>query len=272
MSRNYHMLLAVISLIVLYSCKNSTINEYKDRQDHLVMEEVYANNQTKTKIIYLNPDKTDYIYTSYYEDGTLMDSARYVNDSIEGKRIYYDESSDLKHIEHYKNGLLNGVNKAIYSNGTTSYEGYRLKGNKVGEWIFHYPEGAPITYEFYDSTGRLIYFRKYDERGRMVRTNGNPILYVSGTGRLINPDSAALEVVMVHPPLTPALLEVFISKDTKEGEKIGETEIRTPRFPCIINIDSTGKYDLVFKLNLGKPGSEAPEQFQLEKTVTIEAL
>ena len=56
--------------------------------------------------------------------------------------------------------------------GVTGFEGFRKNNLMVGEWKFHFSNGHPITYEYYDSLGAMKYFRKYDDDGNVLKVNG----------------------------------------------------------------------------------------------------
>jgi hypothetical protein len=166
------------SLLIVLGCKQNTVEEYIDKDGNKVIREWYNKSQMKSVTIYTNADQTNFYYMAFYRDGTLKDSATFVNEKIHGIRKFYEESTGLLHYENYDNGLLNGPQKAIYSSGISSFEGYRLNNHKVGEWKFFYSTGKLITYEFYDSTGRLKYIKKYDNDGSILKSDGNGIITV----------------------------------------------------------------------------------------------
>jgi len=173
--------------VLFSSCRNNQIEESFDSEGKLVIKEWYNENDIKSTTTYFNEEKTDYLFVTWLEDGQLMDSARYINDTIEGLRKVYDADAGLMHYETYQNGHLDGMHKAVYDNGVTSFEGFWKNYVKVGEWKFHFPEGKPITYEFYDSTGRLKYFRKYDEDGTVLKVEGSGLISVQAIKSVVNP-------------------------------------------------------------------------------------
>jgi antitoxin component YwqK of YwqJK toxin-antitoxin module len=166
-------------LLSLFSCnqKNSK-KEFQNDKGQLIIQEWYSLDKLKSETTYLKSDKSEYVYVAYNEDGRMIDSGRYVNDTITGFHKFYEDKTKLTHFENYKNGLLNGPHKAVYTGGVTSFEGYHKDGFSVGQWKFHYPDGRMITYEYYDSTGKVKYFRKYDDEGNTVKITGNGIIGV----------------------------------------------------------------------------------------------
>jgi hypothetical protein len=220
--------LVLLPALFVVSCKSAykqseTVNENGQKQIH----EWYSDGILKSTLTYLNADQTEYFYVSWYEGGALMDSARYINDKVEGLRKYYDEATGLLHLEEYSNGVMNGMHKAVYKNGATSFEGQRRNGLQIGEWIFHYPDGRPITYEYYDLDGKLLYFRKYNEEGKAIKSSGNPVLEIyhpelpisvgnpmKGTIDLVLPVNATASIQIIdsiNNPAKPLLIENVIS-------------------------------------------------------------
>lgn len=229
--RQYLRLFLLLALFVV-ACKSSykqseTVNDIGQKQIH----EWYSDGILKSTLTYLSEDKSEYIYTTWYEGGALMDSARYVNDKVEGQRKYFDDASGLMHFEEYSNGEMNGIHKAVYKNGVTSFEGHRRNGLQCGEWKFHYPDGRPITYEYYDQEGKLLYFQKYDEEGKAIKSTGNPILDIyhpslpiragvpiKGTIELIMPVNSIVSIQIIDSVQNPDNPFSIENSDSKEND------------------------------------------------------
>lgn len=223
------LLILLLPIVFLVSCNSGETRRSSNEKDQLVVEEFYSNGRLKSKKIFYDREKGDYLFYSYYSDGRLKDSARYVHDTVDGLKKAYESGTGLTHFETYRTGILHGVHKALYDNGVSSFEGYRLNGQKVGEWLFHYPDGRLITYEYYDSLGTIRFFRKYDEKENLLKQNGNAIIGVfpenddpSGTGMV----SGIAEVAF--PPGCSAELKV--------GEKAGERLVSDTLFPVKSNL------------------------------------
>lgn len=228
------------------ACNHTSKNEYTNSDGNRVVEELYTTSNLKSRTIFLSPDSSDYIFISYYENGDMQDSAHYINNLVEGLRKYYDQQGDLLHFENYKSGIFNGTHKALYSNGFSSFEGYHMNGYKVGEWTFHYPDGRPITYEFYDSTGRIKYFRKFDEKGNTTESNGSAIIGISVLQNEINNDTAIFEVISAYPPSYSIGLEIM---DKNENSLFNQT-ITTNKTLCNLVFTEKGETDLEISLNM----------------------
>lgn len=202
-----NILSSVILVLIISACSSIEEKEYTNQQGNKVVEEWYAKSGLKSRTIFYSSDSSDYVFCSYYENGELEDSSRYVNLQLEGLRLYYDQANGLFHSETYSNGIMNGAHKAFYKNDITSFEGYWINGNKVGEWQFHYPDGRPITYEFYDSVGRVLYFRKYDDKGEVKDINGSAIISVSARMDL-KPGAVVMDLIVANPPGTEVSMRI----------------------------------------------------------------
>jgi len=243
---NRKFLFSVFIIVILAGCSSVIEKEYTNNNGQRVVEEWYSETDLKSQTTFLSADSSEYVFCSYYENGQLKDSSRYLDQQPDGLRKYYDQSSDLLHIENYSNGFLNGPHKALYGNGVSNFEGYHINEVKAGEWIFHYPDGRPITYEFYDSTGRVVYFRKYNDSGEFKSSNGSAIIDISVAQNLNSNDTSSVYLVVANPPNCKAIL-VIIGSDSKE---LYNKKIHTSRTNCPLTFDEKGKKDLNIQLNI----------------------
>ncbi|NOX47936.1 MAG: hypothetical protein GXO89_13255 [Chlorobi bacterium] len=257
---NFHILflLSVFVLFSLFSCnqKNPT-KEFQNDKGQLIIQEWYSLDKLKSETTYLKSDKSDFVYVAYNKDGRMIDSGRYVNDTITGFHKFYEDKTKLTHFENYKNGLLNGPHKAVYTGGVTSFEGYHKDGLSVGEWKFHYPDGRMITYEYYDSTGRVKYFRKYDDESNTVKITGNGIIGVFISKSLADTLLGVAEVAVPDNCTTHL-------KITGNGKVVFENNVSQPRVPfSIVNANTNLNFQLIITEN--KTGKE--EKYSFEKTI-----
>jgi len=239
-----------ILLIILSSCRNNLTEETYDENGNLVIYEWYDDQNLKSSTTYFEEDKTDYLFVSYSEDGNLMDSARYVNDTLEGLRKVYENDNGLMHYETYLHDYLEGLHKAVYDNGITSFEGFWKNYVKVGEWKFHFPEGNPITYEYYDSTGRLKYFRKYDEAGNVLKVEGSGLISVIIDQETVKPtEDVRCHIESAIPPgcLVNLIIEVF--KD-EISERIFIEELNNPKFDWQLSFYEPGQKIFKFTVKI----------------------
>ena len=258
---HYSVWLLVSVLAFLFSCKQEkSTKEFQNDKGQLIVQEWYSVENLKSETTYLKSDKSDYIYVAYNQNGWMIDSGRYVNDTITGFHEFYEDKTRLRHFEHYENGLLNGTHKAIYSGGITSFEGYRKDGYLVGEWEFHYPDGRMITYEYYDSTGRILYFRKYDDEGNATKITGNGIIgiYISQSS-----DNTYRGIVEVAIPDNCKTNLKIIQKENGRENTIFEKEVFQVNIPFSFN--KTDNTILNFQLNITEKKTGKEETYSSEK-------
>jgi antitoxin component YwqK of YwqJK toxin-antitoxin module len=232
----------------------NSIKEFQNAKGQTVIQKWYSVDKLKSETTYLNPDKSDYIYVKYNQNGRLIDSGKYVNDTITGFHKFYEDKTKLMHFEHFKNGLLDGPHKAIYSGGVTSFEGFRKDGFPVGEWKFHYPNGGMITYEYYDSIGRVKYFRKYDDKGNTVKITGNGIISVSLPASMGDTLAGLVEVAI------PDNCKVHL-KITGKGNTIFENHVSHPRVSFSF-VDEETVLDFQLIITENKTGKEEKYSFK----------
>lgn len=193
------ILFSIAVTLLISACSSIEKKEYTNQQGQKVIEEWFKESNLKSKTTFYSTDSSDYVFCSYYENGELEDSSHFVNQQLDGTRLFFDQANGLFHMETYSNGIMNGPHRAIYKNDITSFEGYWLNGNKVGEWQFHYPDGRPITYEFYDSIGKVLYFRKYDDKEEVKDVKGSAIIGISVRTDL-KPDAVVMNLIVANPP------------------------------------------------------------------------
>lgn len=95
--------------LLLISC-NNTIKEYWD------------NGNIKTKVNYLNSEKTEYEYCEYYDNGKLKIEAKYCNGLLEGEYLQYFRNGQLKLMRHYLNGAIKGIEQVFNNAGEIQYQ------------------------------------------------------------------------------------------------------------------------------------------------------
>lgn len=259
----------IIGILVFTGCVDGDRKSYKNNKGQQVEELYYRSGGLKSRTIYLH-ENTEYIYIEYYDDQVLKDSLHVKDGKTEGERIFFDQSGDLKHTEHYLNGLLDGTHMAEYSNGIRSFEGFRKNGLMVGEWIFHYPDGRPITYEFYDSTGHVKYLEKFGITGEMRSIEGNGLidsklnLLEAASG-----DTLFGEALTILPPASTVTLDVFAYKEADRKIELysNKTNHLLSRFPVIIN--EAGIYTVDFNLTIIENNSGKSQTYLQSYTLNL---
>lgn len=261
---------SLMLLIFLTSCWNYTTKNHDDKTGNLVVKEWYSRNHIKSAKIFLDKSLKNYIYVAYYNHGKMKDSAQYINDTVEGLRKYYEDGPGLMHSEYYIHGIMNGIHKAEYNTGITSFEGYRKNNLMVGEWKFHFVNGNPITYEYYDSSGVMKYFKKYDENGNVVMTEGTGLILVRIEKTTIKTSEILKGVVEAAiPPGTEAILTIEeITGSQYQNRKI-TASLKNPRFEWEWKFSDPGKKILRFSLRITEIKTGDNEVSTFEQIVNV---
>jgi hypothetical protein len=265
-----HFIHLVFILMLLFSCRNYSTKDYDEKTGNLILKEWYSRNHQKSAKIYLDKSLRNYIYISWYNDGKLKDSARYLNDTVEGLRKYYEDGPGLMHLENYQHGLMNGPHRAEYNTGVTSFEGYRKNNIMVGEWIFHYLNGNPITYEFYDSSGSMRYFRKYDNTGTVLMTEGSGLIRV-------RPEKTAIRISekltgLIEAAVPPGTVtNLIIEEITGAQRSFGKftTIIHYPKSAWSWVFNEPGKRILKFTVEIKNLKTGKSESSSFEQVITV---
>jgi hypothetical protein len=265
----YIKALLIITLITLLSCKNRITTE-TDQFGNEVVKEWYNKNQVKSIKTIFGKNRNEYTFVLYDEDGVLLDSARYLNDTLEGTRKFLEEKTMLIHTENYRHGILHGPHKAVYSSGVTGFEGYRKNNLMVGEWKFHFENGHPITYEYYDSSGVMKYFRKYDNEGNVLKIDGLGMIQVkSDLSRL---DSTQTLYGFVEAAIPPGCTTQFTIENKGEGqtaEKYLEMKLEKPKTNWEITFANPGQKDLKFVVTITDNKTGQKEESVSEQSIVV---
>lgn len=236
--------------MVMISC-NQTVTRHYNENGNLEIKEWYSKNHLKSHWIYLDKSEESYIYIAYYSDGRMKDSAMYVNDTVEGLRKYYEENAGLMHSEYYLHGIMNGPHKAQFSTGVTSFEGFRKNNLMVGEWKFHFINGNPITYEYYDSAGSMKYFRKYDNAGNTLMSEGSGLIRILPERFSVTTNTLLKGVIEAAvPPETETVLVIEESGGSTIANRKESRTLRVSRSNWEWNFREPGKKVLHFTLTI----------------------
>ncbi len=103
----------------------------------------YDDGSLKSRMYYHPKDDTvDIIF--YYRNGTLAAKGQYFHRKKIGKWRYYSfYEGTLSYIEHYNNGLKDGLSIKFYASGDTAEILGFSNGIKEGIWSQFFPEGIP---------------------------------------------------------------------------------------------------------------------------------
>jgi len=242
-----------IVLFYLAGCSYTPHKQYVNENGQKVIEEWFNENQIKSRTTFLSKDESTYVYCLWYENGEIKDSSKYIKQKPHGLRIYYDQDADLKHYEFYDNGIFHGLHKAVYGNGAVSFEGFHKNGRKVGEWHFNYPNNDPITYEFYDSTGKLLYFRKYNENSIVTETKGSAIIDVIISENSLDQDTILINTICINPPGSKVSIDFLnnsekvvmsqVLKGVRNEFSVPFTKFGSNAFKVKVSISDAGKLE-----------------------------
>jgi hypothetical protein len=258
-----------IASFLMMSCRNRTTEE-TDPFGNRVIKEWYSRDRLKSSKTFLNSNPQDYIYVLYSSKGYLKDSARYINDTIEGMRKFYEEETSLLHIEHYHHGILNGTHKASFNTGIASFEGFRKNNLKVGEWKFQFENGMPITYEFYDSAGVMKYFRKYNEKGDVEKIDGSGLITLkSYQSDILVSESLNGFVEAAIPPGCKTQLTVEDISNGQAAESLLELVLEKPKSVWKVKFSNPGKKTLQFTLKIADIKTSKEEVNKAELTILV---
>jgi hypothetical protein len=185
---------------------------------------------------------SNYVYLKFGEKGELVDSINFVNNKREGLRIYLYENK--VYYETYHRGALNGLQQALYANGVAGYVGHLKNGTKIGEWKFFYDNGNPITYEFYDNQGKLLYFLKYKEDGTIKEKKGSEIidLHIDKTNPNFG-DTLTVSILLAYPP--NGVENTLLLSNSREKNKALQIPVSEPETFFQIVADKKGKTEYI---------------------------
>jgi len=263
-------LLSFLLVFILFACQPSyKQTEMINDKGQKVLQEWYAEGILKSIRLYLNEEKNDYVFVSWYEEGDMKDSARYINDVVTGLRKHFDAALGLMHFENYENGILNGIHKAVYKNGVTSYEGNRRNGLQTGEWKFHYPDGRPITYEYYDWEGSLLYFRKYDEDGIAIKSTGNPIIEISQQSIPIKAGDTINGIIDIAVPLNCIISLSILDSLAKPDKPLVIENIQSVSNDWYWSFSKRGKHKLWFVVNIRDKKSNESKESKVSRDFSV---
>jgi hypothetical protein len=261
--------LILIAIASFTSCGNRITNE-KDQFGNEVIKEWYSAEQVKSVKTILDKNRNDYSFILFARDGSLLDSATYFNDTLEGTRRFYEEKTTLFHTENYKHGLLHGFHKAVYSSGVTGFQGYRKNNLMVGEWQFHFENGHPITYEYYDSSGVMKYFRKYDDNGNALKVNGLGMIQVKSDPSLL--DSLQTLFGFVEAAIPPGCTTVFTIENVNAGQpatKFLKMKLEKPKTNWEIKFAEPGEKNLKYMITITDSKTGKKEESASEQTIMV---
>ncbi len=127
----------------------------------------YPNGQVMTAGSYLNNSKQG-PWVSYYPNGYLKDSTFYNNGSVSGVLMRWHANGAYADSINYNKGKF--FKGSWFDNGNPNSFGY-CQGSEdslVGKWTFFHSNGQIAAKEEYDTLGKLLTAKYFDENGNVV--------------------------------------------------------------------------------------------------------
>jgi antitoxin component YwqK of YwqJK toxin-antitoxin module len=135
--------------------------------------EYYLNKKIAKITTYSNQERNRNVI-NYTETGEVIYQANFINNQLEGlvksipkgREVYWDETNykngkkegesktfylpkkNIRSIEFYKQGVLNGKSETYYENGKIKAKGNYKEGNRVGNWYFYDENGKEEIKKF----------------------------------------------------------------------------------------------------------------------------
>jgi antitoxin component YwqK of YwqJK toxin-antitoxin module len=151
----------LIGLFFLIGCSDLETTEVKDENGNVI--EKYTRR------------KTDFakqgMYQAFSPEGTLMEEANYVNDTLDGERRLYHENGKVQIKEQYDQGQFVGAYQTFYENGQMELEGTYTEGAMNGEWKRYYENGQLME---------VVQFENNQENGPFIEYHDNGNLKAKG--------------------------------------------------------------------------------------------
>lgn len=148
----------VLSIFIFAACGSDLEKvEVKNEEGNII--EVY----TRKKIDFAK----DGVYQRFNDSGELIESATYVNDSLQGERVLYYNNGKPQYIENYNKGQFEGPFKAYHENGTLKLEGIYADNVMVGDWKAYYENGQLKEIVRFENNQENGPFIEYYQNGKI---------------------------------------------------------------------------------------------------------
>ena len=109
-------------------------------------EKVFEKSELNFRNDKFYPVNSDTPYTgrvvSYYENGQLSESGKYIDGIKEGSFVTYHENGQLRTSENWKDGNRDGIHERYFENGQLDFSGNYIDGELEGLSEFYYENGS----------------------------------------------------------------------------------------------------------------------------------
>ncbi len=107
------------------------------------------------------------LYEKYSPDGTLLETATYNNDTLNGIRIIYYPAGDTNIVEQYVNGIFDGPYAIHYEEGGLLQQGQFIDNVMTGKWVNYYPNGQLMEQVVFADNLENGPFTEYHSNGKV---------------------------------------------------------------------------------------------------------
>ncbi len=143
-------------MMVLCSCQDKVIVSY------------YETGEKQEEYQYSSDSVKHGLYKRYSPEGTLIETANYVHNKLEGERIIYNFKSGVKEIsEYYNDDLLDGNYIEFHPNGEIKSLGVYTDNLLSGTVRLFKTSGVLIQELQYLNNYEVIPFKEYHENGKI---------------------------------------------------------------------------------------------------------
>ncbi len=160
MNRNASSYLLLIPILLLWqACQESASLEEVTMRDEYGYTLIYTRRKAD--------QAKEGWYRRYDTQNRKVEEAHYQNDTLDGLRILYYESSDTMSVETYRKGLFEGPFRAYHENGQLKTLGRYVNNAIEGEWLSYYPNGQlreVVTFQHGAENGP---FKEYYPNGQL---------------------------------------------------------------------------------------------------------
>lgn len=172
------MIRLVVSIIILFCLLiffTSCSDAYEKYQE--VILERFSDGELKKETFVVDSSAGSFFTVEYYKSGIVKDCTYFKNSIATGRRYYCNLDDSVVIEASMTNGKLEGKTKWYYaSHGEIFCKGQYKNNNKEGNWVYYYPNGTIKINRFYYTSGKPLYERIYDEKGKIKLIIGDPVL------------------------------------------------------------------------------------------------
>lgn len=167
-------------------CNRDTATYYREYNwnnitGRYILTDYYKNGKPQMKGQYsrLNPLMAEGEFSFFRNDGSIESKRSYKKDQLEGFWINYDSSGIAYEWLPYKNDVLNGSYRMLYTD-SVYLDGQLREGVRTGTWRAFYPNGKPYSVSNWKEGKMNGIFKCWDETGELfikVNTKDGEVVY-----------------------------------------------------------------------------------------------